>query len=203
MKKLMYGVATDDHDYLIREREYYRDSFGKIKERVIWSCPFYSRWRDLIRRCYSEACLKKCPNYLGTFVCEEWLVFSNFKKWMEGQDWEGKHLDKDLLGSGKLYSPETCVFIPPKINTFMAGEDRLDTIGKLVGTTFQKDCGMYRAQCNDPFSGSRGYIGLFCTEIEAHNAWRDKKLLYAKLLACSEYITSTMIGDALIKRYSP
>ena len=31
------------------------------------------------------------------------------------QPWEGNQLDKDLLGD-KLYSPETCVFIPQWLN---------------------------------------------------------------------------------------
>lgn len=97
VRELVYGVGVDDLDYpkkkLLPNGKY---SF----------CPYYQRWRGMIRRCYSKAQLGKNPNYEGCTVCDEWLTFSNFKSWMEKQDWEGKELDKDLLVRGnKVYSP--------------------------------------------------------------------------------------------------
>jgi len=36
---------------------------------------------------------------------------------MERQDWEGKHLDKDILIPGnKIYSPDRCIFVSSLIN---------------------------------------------------------------------------------------
>ena len=73
----------------------------------------------MLQRCYSESHLVRQPTYKGCSVCEEWLTFSNFKSWMEQQDWEGKQLDKDLLVyKNKIYSPETCVFVSSVINSF-------------------------------------------------------------------------------------
>lgn len=84
-------------------------------------CPYYRKWADLLRRCYSKRFLEKRSSYKGCTVCKEWHTFSNFKRWMEKQDWEGKVLDKDLLsGDDKIYSPDTCVFLPSKINNFLS-----------------------------------------------------------------------------------
>lgn len=54
--------------------------------------------------------------YGDVIVCPEWLTFSNFKSWMATQDWEGKQLDKDLMGNGLVYSPDSCAFLPRRIN---------------------------------------------------------------------------------------
>lgn len=69
----------------------------------------------LANKCYNGATQINTASLLmsGCSVCEEWLTFSNFKRWMEQQDYEGKALDKDLLVSqNKTYSSETCVFVP-------------------------------------------------------------------------------------------
>ena len=74
----------------------------------------------MLERSYSEKFKEKHPTYKDVTCCEEWLTFSNFKSWMEQQDWEGKDLDKDLLVyQNKIYSPETCCFLSHKINTFL------------------------------------------------------------------------------------
>ena len=108
----VYGVGTNDAGYAIQVMESVRGANGKPKQRIIWFCPFYRRWVHMLERCYSERYQEKKPTYIGCTVCEEWLRFSNFKSWMETQDWEGKHLDKDLLVEGnKIYSPDTCILV--------------------------------------------------------------------------------------------
>lgn len=76
----------------------------------------YRKWRSILQRCYSD---KAHPNYIFVEVCKEWLTFSNFKSWMEQQDWQGKEIDKDLFGNGYLYSPENCCFLPRRVNTLI------------------------------------------------------------------------------------
>ena len=65
-------------------------------------------------------------SYKGVEVCEEWYNFQNFAEWCETQkflnakDVKGKsyQLDKDILVKGnKIYSPDTCCFVPPEINS--------------------------------------------------------------------------------------
>lgn len=106
---LVYGVGINDADYPVNKTT---GSFGK--RITTWRCPYYQRWVNMLERVYDgdrEA-------YRGVTVCEEWLIFTNFKGWMQTQDWSGKELDKDLLG-GNLYSPETCVFLDKKLNMLL------------------------------------------------------------------------------------
>ena len=117
-KGVLYGKAVNDADYVVK----YRDVIeGKIKHKC---CPIYSVWKDLMRRCLCQDYKDKHPAYTDTTCCEEWLLFSNFKSWMEQQDYEGKQLDKDLLVyENKVYSPETCVFVSKEVNVFMVKGD--------------------------------------------------------------------------------
>lgn len=87
----------------------------------------YSVWKSMVDRCYSEKSQKSRPTYVGCSVCEEWLNFQNFGKWFDenwkefmGKNW---HLDKDILVKGnKVYSPETCTFVPNQINVLFRTE---------------------------------------------------------------------------------
>ena len=82
------------------------------------TCPYYSKWSEMIRRCYSTEYQGRKPTYSDCCVHAGWWLFSSFKRWMEKQDWQGKHLDKDLIKAGnKMYSPLTCVFVSNKVNT--------------------------------------------------------------------------------------
>ena len=60
--------------------------------------------------------------YADVIVCGEWKDFQVFADWFystksNGHYHEGWTLDKDLLVKGcKVYSPETCVFLPPEVN---------------------------------------------------------------------------------------
>lgn len=103
-KKLVCGVGINDS-------EYPTSLFGveEGSRKLLWRCPYYTTWHNMISRVYSGH--KNCSAYHDVVVCEEWLLFSNFKSWMETQDWEGKELDKDIFGDGKLYSPTHTVVL--------------------------------------------------------------------------------------------
>jgi hypothetical protein len=78
----------------------------------------YSRWRDMLRRCYDKNMLKKTSAYAGCSVCDEWHNFQNFADWFCQYFVEGCDLDKDILsGSVKIYSPATCLFVTPEENS--------------------------------------------------------------------------------------
>lgn len=82
--------------------------------------PYYIRWAGMVARCYNPRSEFDEPSYIGTTVCDEWANFQNYAEWYcnhpyRNDDWQ---VDKDLLGKGKkLYSPETCCFVPKIINS--------------------------------------------------------------------------------------
>lgn len=79
----------------------------------------YTIWISMLNRCYSEKCQKRQPTYIGCKVCEEWHNYQNFAKWFnENHPKDGKayQLDKDIIGNGKEYSPDNCVFVTCKEN---------------------------------------------------------------------------------------
>lgn len=140
------------------------------------SCPFYSRWKGIIKRCYGKP--RRLPNaYEGCTVHEEWLVFSRFKSWMEVMPWEGNHLDKDILSPHKkIYCPDTSVFVPRHINTLMSVYQPAPSglpMGVVRLRGGERYMAMIRAQ-----GGEKQYLGTFDTAEEAHKAWADAKSRY-------------------------
>ena len=84
----------------------------------------HSVWRNIITRCYSTNRGKPSKAYDGCSVSEEWLCFQNFCEWYENHEDYGKgwHIDKDIKYKGnKVYSAETCIMVPPEINSLFRG----------------------------------------------------------------------------------
>ena len=195
--KLVCGVGVNDADYAVTK---YEKIDGKLVQ--VWMCPLYKTWKSVLVRCYSEKGLRRRPTYRDCSLWEDWKYFSNFKRWMEQQDWEGKALDKDLLIEGnKVYSPETCIFVDMKLNAFV--NDRGAARGEyLIGVTWDKKRNKFRSQCHNASTGEREYLGLFTDELEAHLAWKAKKHEFACQLADSEYVTDERLANALRTRYN-
>lgn len=193
----MQGVGINDADYVTVEYErYYVD--GESKQRLIWVCPFYKRWKGLLERCYSEKYHKKHPSYIGCKVTDEWLYFSNFKAWMETQDWQNNQLDKDLLVSGnKTYSPGDCVFVSGLVNSFIVNSDK--SKGPYpVGVCFNKVLGKFQALCSQ-LNDKQKHLGYFDSEVDAHKAWKAEKFRLACLLA--EKQKDQRVAEALINKF--
>lgn len=171
-KRLMYGVGLNDADY--PTQTFYTEVVdGKSVIRTTDVCPYFERWRGMLYRCYNEKRLKKHATYTDVTVCKEWLTFSNFRAWMEQQDWEGKHLDKDLLVEGnRVYGPEFCCFISNRLNSFIMYKDTKD--GKLVGGSLRCN-GRWFGTVSNPFTGKYEVTGTWDTLEIAHNEWRKRK----------------------------
>jgi hypothetical protein len=195
LKKLICDFGINDAEYVVRSKP--RNFF----------CPYYQRWVGMVSRCYNPKYKIKRPTYQGCSVCEEWRYFSNFRKWVDEQpnrDWQNCQLDKDLiLPDNKLYSPDTCVFIDVKLNSFILGKKV--TQGKyLIGVNLDKERGLFVAHCCNPFVENKTqdlFLGRFKTEMEAHKAWQAKKHDYACQLA--ELQEDSRVADALRQRYAP
>ena len=197
-KKLVYGVGWNDADYQVQEFTTIVDENGKKGRKLAWMCPFYLKWTEMLKRCYSPRYQEIRPTYIGCSICGDWSVFSKFKSWMEIQDWEGKELDKDILFPGnKVYGPATCAFVDKRVNTFSTECDA--SRGKyMIGVSWDSVGNKFRARCRDG-SGKQKHIGYFDTELEAHKAWLAFKLEQAKILAAEQ--TDPRVAKALVERY--
>jgi hypothetical protein len=173
MRKLVHGVGVNDADYKIRR------NVGGGRQ----ICNYYTRWVCMLKRCYSKKYQLNKPSYIGCYVCEEWLTFSNFKRWMESQDWQGKDLDKDILLPGnKLYSPGNCVFVDASTNTFVI--NRESSMPELpVGVHLHAQSNKFKAQCCNPFTGKQEHIGLYSNPECAHIEWKKRKHKFSCKLA--------------------
>src|SRR5690554_3731349 len=95
------------------------EGFGIIDDRTSvvvdgtsMACKHYTTWTSMIIRCYSERHRSKYQAYKGCTVDDRWRLFSEFKKWREEKEWEGKQLDKDLIvENNRVYGPDTCAMI--------------------------------------------------------------------------------------------
>lgn len=145
-------------------------------------CPFYTKWTAMKRRVCAIEYKTKHPTYEDASCCEEWLIFSNFKAWMETQPWEGMELDKDILvAKNKLYSPETCCFVPQKINFIYRDFSRLpNNFDAPLGVTYATDKPQsvikkrWKAQVSC-INTPQKYLGVFSTKEEAHKVWQMAK----------------------------
>lgn len=198
MGKLVFGVGINDSSDPVTRQEKVN---GKWK--TTWMCPYYRRWAEMLRRCYSEDVKRVNPTYEGCNVSEDWKLFSNFKAWMKKQSWKGLQLDKDVLLDGnKLYSETTCVFIHNIVNTFLSDSGR----GRgryLLGASLDKRLVTkpYRSQVSNPFTKKLEYLGMFSSEQEAHQAWRARKYELAVELSKSIYVTDERVATALVERF--
>ena len=198
-KKLLFGVGINDAGYRVQEKiTVGYTAGGKQTQKLIWVCPFYVRWKNMLKRCYSARFQEKCQTYKGCSVCEQWLTFSKFKQWMETQDWGGKQLDKDTLFPGNtVYSPYTCVFIDALVNTFIT-ESNASRGQCMIGVHWEERSKKFKAVCNN-LKGKRKHLGYFDTEPEAHQAWLRYKQELALKLASEQ--TDPRVAKALIERY--
>lgn len=160
-------------------------------------CPFYRKWADMIARCYGEKELSRKPSYIGCSVCPEWLSFMAFREWMEQQNWQGMHLDKDLILQGnRVYSPGLCMFVTQQINKFM-GDNKAARGEYPIGVEFQKRAGKFRSLCCNPITSKREHLGYFMDSASAHHAWILRKTQIAKELAAIQ--PDDRVREALLK----
>ncbi len=140
----------------------------------------FQLWKNMLKRCYSEVSFKKSPSYEQCLTSETFNDYQQFKTWCNSQlgfgntGWE---LDKDILVKGnKIYSEDTCCFVPKEINLLLVKHDK----GRgdyLLGVDYHKNRKQFRARCSDK------HLGWFNTELEAFRAYKQAKEAYIKEVA--------------------
>lgn len=170
-RKLKYGVGINDADYLTQPL---------VNGKQI-RCPAYKAWDRILMRSYSEAYHGYQPTYRDVTVCEEWLIFSNFRKWFIENHVDDYNLDKDLLVVGnRIYSPDTCIYVPTWLNCFVLGSGARRGDYK-IGVCWNKYHNKFQAQCHNPKDkGIKSeHLGMFDNELTAHKVWLERKLQIA------------------------
>ena len=146
----------------------------------------YLLWHGVLQRCCSDDFKKKNPTYRDCEVSKNFKSYEYFYEWCHkqigfGSDGNGFpfHLDKDLLIKGnKVYSENTCVFIPQEVNTLLIKS--VASRGKhLIGVSWSNTSKSFIARVAKN-KGKQEYLGSFNTEIEAFNAYKVAKESFIK-----------------------
>lgn len=170
MKKLVFGIGINDNKYP-----------AEIDRKPVRE---YSLWHSMLARCYSETYLKYKPTYRGCTVCENFKSYSYFYEWVNrqvgGSD-SGFHLDKDILFKGnKLYSEDTCVFVPIELNGLMTKHQAARGEYPL-GVSYNKQWSKFKATVYK--NGKNHFLGYFTDPIAAFSAYKLAKEDHIKSVA--------------------
>ena len=164
----VFGVGITGTKYLI--------TISGVKTRE------YALWKNMLQRCYSDAYRKKRPTYEGCKVSDNFKSYEYFYEWCHKQIGfgnQGWHLDKDLLTKGnKVYSEDTCIFIPSEINTLLI--KRAASRGEhLIGVCWSKTANAFKATVRKS-KGKQEHLGYLKTELEAFKAYKTAKEAFIK-----------------------
>lgn len=195
-------VYFPQYDWVVKNRQYSNFKIGNIKcpyEKRYYGVGYlgegkykvskngkhtriYTTWHSILVRCYSEEYHNRQSTYVNCKASEEFLNFQNFGNWDEDNYYkiEGEKmcLDKDILAKGnKIYSPETCVYVPQTINNLFVKKDK-NRGESYIGTHRLKN-GKYQAHCCliNPKTGKskKEYLGLYNTQQEAFEIYKYYK----------------------------
>ena len=142
----------------------------------------YDLWHSMLKRCYSDVYKKKHPTYIDCEVSDNFKSYEYFYEWCHNQigfGVEGWQLDKDLLIKGnKVYSEDSCVFIPTEINSLLVKRENMR--GKyLIGVHWCNTKKVFVAQVSRN-KGMQEHLGVFNTELEAFRAYKQAKESFVK-----------------------
>ena len=145
------------------EGKYKMSENGKFKKE-------YKIWYYMLQRCYDPKYQEREPTYKGCTVEEFWLNFQNATEWYKSNYYEipGERieLDKDILFKGnKIYSRDTCIFVPQKINLLFT---------KRGNNIRLRKSGNYQVNCNNIY-GKTICLGTYSSKEEAFQVYKQYK----------------------------
>ena len=134
-------------------------------------------WHNVLTRCYDPEFHKKNPTYKKCSVENYLLNFQHMCEWIDKNYYEipGEQmcLDKDILYKGnKIYSRDTCIFVPERINLLFVKSDKAR--GKNPIGVSDLPSGNYRVDCNNGY-GKQVYLGAYRTKEEAFQVYKNYK----------------------------
>ena len=159
-----YGVGyLGEGKYKVREN-------GKITDE-------YKIWHGVLQRCYDPKFQEKHTTYKDCKVEDYLLNFQHMCEWLDENYYEvpGEKmcLDKDILCKGnKIYSRDTCIFVPERINLLFTKRDK-SRGNSPIGAT-PNSSGNYQVRCHDEY-GKSIYLGTYNTKEKAFQVYKQYK----------------------------
>ena len=144
----------------------------------------YRLWRGLLYRCYNEKTKNKIPSYDSCSVSTNFKYFPYFQNWCYNQvgfNNVGFELDKDILVKGnKVYSEDTCVFVPKEVNLLLCNAKR--NRGSLpIGVRLSRNKSRYLSYITK--EGRYTGLGTYGTPEQAFQVYKQTKEAYIKEVA--------------------
>lgn len=194
-------VYFPEYNWTAKNRTYGTFKKGKIRcpyERTVYGVGYigegkykckengkptrvYYTWQNMMQRCYDEKLHEKHPTYIGCKICEEWHNFQNFARWYKESYYaikgERMELDKDILCKGnKIYSSETCIFVPQTINSLFIKSDK-SRGESVIGASPKNDKYVVRCHIINPKTGKskQEHLGVYETQEKAFEVYKYYK----------------------------
>ena len=133
----------------------------------------YQTWYKMHIR--SENNCEYKPQYTDVKICKEWFNYQNFANWYNENYYEVENdfmcLDKDIMiPNSRIYSPETCCFLPNRLNEIFHNMNRTKSNGLPIGIEYAKrktDKDGYRVKVTYvDDNGNRRYVRKTFDELE-------------------------------------
>lgn len=161
----------------------------KLKKSPLTMDMLLSEYGRMYYRCYSENNHKTHPWNANSTICDEQLNdsnhddngFYNFCIWCIDNYYEidgepTMHLDKDIRVKGnKMYSPDTCYFVPPCINTMFSGSYKRADNDLPKGVIYSERTGKYKPQVSNIDGKKLTNLGWYETPEEAQKVYADHR----------------------------
>ena len=138
---------------------------------------YYVIWVSMLQRCYDPKYQERYHTYNRCKVEDFFLNFQHMCEWLDENYYEvpgeKMHLDKDILCKGnKVYSRETCIFVPERINLLFVKRDN-NRGDNPIGVE-DLPSSNYRVRCSNGF-GKQIDLGVYPTKEEAFKVYKEYK----------------------------
>ena len=137
----------------------------------------FNIWYRMLQRCYDPKFHKRESTYKDCIVEDHLLNFQCMGEWIKNNYYEvlgeKMRLDKDILYKGnKVYSRDTCIFVPQRINLLFTKRDN-DRGDNPIGVS-DLPSGNYQVNCSNGY-GKLIYLGVYPIKEEAFNVYKQYK----------------------------
>ena len=152
------------------------DNIAKQREYILWC--------NMLARCYLKTYHERNPSYVNCSASDNFKFYPFFKEWCNRQvgfsneDWV---LDKDILfKSNKIYSEDTCVFVPHTVNQTFVHKGSTNE-GLPIGVSYDKRYSKYVSYLRR--ENKQKFLGYYNAPEEAFFAYKQAKEDYIKEIA--------------------